>query len=535
MSSGIMNPQFFMGVIEEIVDPRKEGRVKVRAFNIHGTIEEIPTENLPWAIVCWGGYDPNFHLYLNDWVFGVFIDGPEAQQPMVLGLIPTQTTRVIDPDADGYGALPLNDFENQMGPNEFGQPRNSKTHRGEYLNETYIGDMDKLRVKGIQGAQGTDEWEEPGPYAKPEYPYNRVIETAKHRIEIDDSEGNERITIHHNSGSYIEIGDRGTTKHKSIHDKYEINDENQYVYIGGTSNVVIKGNAYVKVEGNKTEEVMGDYTQLIHGDHMMSVGGESSINAATTANVRAASVKIHANANDISMMAEENLIMEATDTVSRKSNVIWDDAEVNWAAEAGTFFVKSTVGTQIKTSGFTNIQSDVTMDLKSPSTRLEGTNTLDLSGALTKLGGSGLTHIRGSTVNIDDFVSMANGAASLPNIAAPASYIAPALFDPGVNKESGIPQLPEPVPYAKALNIPDRPPLREDALGSVDHADDGDFGDTAVFYVEEGAFANGEKYWTVMNRDTGLIAKDGDIDVPPFRSRTDAQRKADELNGVSVG
>ena len=32
---GIRNPLFFVGVVEEVVDPRREGRVKVRAFCTH--------------------------------------------------------------------------------------------------------------------------------------------------------------------------------------------------------------------------------------------------------------------------------------------------------------------------------------------------------------------------------------------------------------------------------------------------------------------------------------------------------------------
>lgn len=551
--AGLVNPLFFIGVIEEIVDPRKEGRVKVRAFNIHGTIDQIPTESLPWAIVCWGNYDPNFHLHLNDWVFGVFLDGREAQTPMVLGLIPTNTTKVPEPEKDGYGAYPTSSCENQMGPNEFGQPRNSKTHRGEYLDETFVGEMDQLRVRDIQGAEGTDPWNEPGPYARPQYPYNRTIETAKHRIEIDDSDGAERITIHHRSGSYIEIGDRGTTKHKSIHDKYEVNDENQYVYVGGTSNVVIKGNAYVKVEGNKTEEIMGNLTHLVHGDHIMSVGGESSINAATTANIRAASVKIHANANDLSMMAEENMIMESKDTMSRKSDMIWDKAAINWAVDGGTGYIKTLLGLHMKSAGFTNIDSGVTLDLSSPSTRISGTATMDVSGAttrvegtadvnlkgaITRVGGGVQTNIRGSAVNIDDFVSIANGLAIPPSgafSAVPAIYIPTALFQPGVDQERGIPQLPEPVAYSAPPNFPDRPPLQEEGIGAIDHGDDAPPETESKYFVQKGAFSTGEDYWLIIDRDTGIRAEPESGVNTLYRDEEGAEKVAQRLNEGGTG
>ena len=35
--SGISNPFFFLGVVENNVDPTNEGKVQVRAFGVHGT------------------------------------------------------------------------------------------------------------------------------------------------------------------------------------------------------------------------------------------------------------------------------------------------------------------------------------------------------------------------------------------------------------------------------------------------------------------------------------------------------------------
>ena len=46
-SSGVSNPFFFIGIVENNNDPTHEGRVKVRAFGIHGTHAEIETEDLP--------------------------------------------------------------------------------------------------------------------------------------------------------------------------------------------------------------------------------------------------------------------------------------------------------------------------------------------------------------------------------------------------------------------------------------------------------------------------------------------------------
>lgn len=103
--AGIRNPLFFIGVVEGNKDDRLEGRVRVRAFGIHGTVDEIATDELPWAIVAQGGYDPNVVPKVNSWVYGMFLDGRDGQQPMILGLIPTQAVDAIDLKNMGGGGF----------------------------------------------------------------------------------------------------------------------------------------------------------------------------------------------------------------------------------------------------------------------------------------------------------------------------------------------------------------------------------------------------------------------------------------------
>lgn len=88
------NPNFtwWIGVVEWNVDPALLGRVKVRIFGYHSAayLNEIETENLPWAS-CLNA--ANVHgAYgrpsVGEWVLGFFLDGSDAQEPMVLGVIP---------------------------------------------------------------------------------------------------------------------------------------------------------------------------------------------------------------------------------------------------------------------------------------------------------------------------------------------------------------------------------------------------------------------------------------------------------------
>lgn len=155
---GFVQPLFFVGVVENRNDPRAEGRIQVRAFGIHGSNVDIATDDLPWATLIIGSHDVNFTPPpLNAWVFGFFIDGRDAQQPMILGLIPTQATDIVRPGVYGWGSVPVEDYDIQSQgtrPRDLGLSPMSKLATGEFLNETYNEAMEVNRVKDIPIAGG---------------------------------------------------------------------------------------------------------------------------------------------------------------------------------------------------------------------------------------------------------------------------------------------------------------------------------------------------------------------------------------------
>lgn len=155
---GFPNPLFFIGVVENNIDERLEGRVQVRAFGIHGTNQQIPTADLPWATLIIGNHDVNFTIPpLNAWVFGLFLDGRAAQQPFILGLIPTQFAQLNDPSVSGWGVAigDLVDVNAQGSRSQdFGQPTLSRLARGEDLEETYLLPLEATRARNIPIAGG---------------------------------------------------------------------------------------------------------------------------------------------------------------------------------------------------------------------------------------------------------------------------------------------------------------------------------------------------------------------------------------------
>ena len=379
---GILEPLFFIGVVENNVDERLEGRVQVRAFGVHGTVQQVPTENLPWATLIHGSYDPNAEIpRLNSFVFGFFVDGRDAQQPMILGLIPTQMTEIVNPDVTGWGRIPETDsriLSKRTNPTDIGEPSNSKLARGEAIQETYVMQQEMSRVKEIplgdanpDKAEGGDRefFAEPSPAYNAQYPFNRVIETASHSIELDDTPGAERITIYHNSGSYIAIDARGSTTHKSTSDKFQINDRNNYVYVKGRNIVTIEGDSQVYVKGNKIEEITGDLIQNVRGNHLLSVGGQSTLNASEEVQIRGAKLRLESNIENINLNATKSVNLKSAESINIKSETIYIDAN-----------------------------GDLNVNAEHP-----------------KIGGKSQVSIDADVVAIDDFVHMAMGEAVRPD------------------------------------------------------------------------------------------------------------------------
>jgi hypothetical protein len=155
---GFVQPMFFIGVVEDRNDPRFEGRVRVRAFGVHGSNRDIPTDELPWATLIIGSHDVNFTIPpLNVWVFGFFIDGRDAQQPMILGLIPAQASSVVNPSEVGWGAQPSENYELQMQgarARDVGTSPMPNLATGEFLNETYNAALEVNRTRNIPIAGG---------------------------------------------------------------------------------------------------------------------------------------------------------------------------------------------------------------------------------------------------------------------------------------------------------------------------------------------------------------------------------------------
>lgn len=490
---GIRNPLFFVGVIEDNDDPTLLGRVKVRAFSIHGTNEEISTEDLPWAMVSHGNYDPNNPLpSLNSFVWGMFLDGRDAQHPVVLGLLPTQFVEPPNPDVNKYGVIPKRDgklLAKGLTPRDIGHPQMSRLARGESIEETGVAGQELNRMEKFK-IGGTDlTWSEPSSAYATKYPHNRVIETAHHSIELDDTPGGERITIRHKEGSYVQIDSKGNVSEKSVGAKHDITKLNKYEGVGHHHVVTIGGDAHVYVKGHKTEEIEGNYNLLVHGTTNITAGTQLNLNGSEQVQMRAADVSIQANVGTMTVLAEKEIQMQGKTRVNIKGNTIYQHATLNplaplttgkfeFFAERSMFFTSTSSVHMQQSNMYINCNSlvpDVAL-IPSIGTGLHvisgpGGITMDTFGSLSMFGGVNATvealgdislqsgarvaleslgniSIKSPTVAIDDVVLLASGfstSALSSTLATTAKFALPTI-------DAGECVMPEPPAKSTSLS-----------------------------------------------------------------------------------
>lgn len=260
----------FRGVVEDNkTDPLKAGRCKIRIWGIHTDLkvkndtEGIPTDELPWAEpalgLLEGGVSGNgsFEIPLQGSHVFVFFENGNILKPIYFASAPgvpkekpTSTRGFSDPD----GEYPSEDYLNEADWNRLG--RNEKT------DETLIKTKNDNLKKEVSTASG-GSWSEPESYYNAEYPNNKVYSTNSGiTIEIDDTDGEERIHIYHPSNSYIEINKDGSIIFKNSKDKFEI----------------VSGESKVSIEGNKTETVEKDKETKVQKNMTIKVDGNTEIN-----------------------------------------------------------------------------------------------------------------------------------------------------------------------------------------------------------------------------------------------------------------
>lgn len=285
---------WFLGVVEDRKDPKKLGRVRVRIFGYHTQKkEDIPTEDLPWALVVspagsssltglgysMTGYVEGTH------VVGFFSDGLNAQNPIILGSIGGQGEKAKPNEGffDPAGIYPRYDASEQD---------TNRLERAEKIDKTVVKWRKDKQEKKIDKAMGGN-WDEPvTPYAA-RYPYNHVRESEPepesdksgseppkncgHIEEWDDTPGAARLYRQHKSGTFEEIYPEGKRVNKVMDDAVEIIEKNGYVLIKGNAVITVNGNCSLLVKGNMDFEIKGNRHDKVHGNYLCEVKGNMDV------------------------------------------------------------------------------------------------------------------------------------------------------------------------------------------------------------------------------------------------------------------
>ncbi len=282
----------YFGIVKNINDPLKLGRVKVNVFKCH---DNIKTKDLSWSQVMMPGNTPAISgqghsvnlaeeilwkegevlpngvivgdvKVIGSLVCGIFLDNKQ-QEFMVMGTMPTKTDGIEDNNV-------------------------------------------RVRAEANPHADEPKGDYQPASTYAPEYPYNNVFETASgHVKEYDDTEGHERITERHMSGTQYEVCADGTRNETIVRDNYRL------------------------VVGHDTLEVFGNVRIIVSGQADIAVAND--VNLAVGGNL-AADVKNNANitieeGNLIGLISKGNCdftISEGTTTVKSKGLIKLDADDV---------------------------------------------------------------------------------------------------------------------------------------------------------------------------------------------------------------
>lgn len=305
---------FWIGVVENRIDPLELGRAQIRIYGVHNpSLTELPSQNLPWTQILQGMNGKQFSTPKeSDVAFGIWLDGSK-QIPLMLGVIPgfesnppsvgsgfhdlrSQATISLAPkipvarkyntDGSGIKITEANTadpavLESLRHPNvdEFNQLSISGVGRYQNLANTVIAARKSNLDKNIQSANNF-KWSEPYPAYNPEYPYdNATVTESGHIIEYDDTPHSERIHIAHRTGSFMEWYPTGTKVEKITKSNYQIVMADDYLHVMGKVAITVGGDCLVRVQGDTILETGGKLTANVAGDMDFSVGGDFNVQA----------------------------------------------------------------------------------------------------------------------------------------------------------------------------------------------------------------------------------------------------------------
>jgi hypothetical protein len=305
---------WWIGVVEDRMDPIRLGRCRVRCIGWHSSNKmDLPTDMLPWAMPSIPVNSTNVYPPKEgSMVFGFFLDGENAQEPVMLGSFPniplkepnsqdafddprTIADRLYAPrkpnqkiyNGDGTGVQIIEKDFAPANPSIMDEPTTPRMARNdaESINDSFIQDRIDSTVQGVPTVGAS--WDEPFTQYGTQYPYNNVMETESgHVMEFDDTFGRERIQIAHRSGSFQEMFPNGDKVEKITKDNYEIVLGDDHVLIMGKCQITVQGDAEILVQKSASVVVDQYATVAVGAFATVAVGGYAGVTVGGYADVK---------------------------------------------------------------------------------------------------------------------------------------------------------------------------------------------------------------------------------------------------------
>jgi len=212
-----------------------------------------------------------------------------------------------------------------------GQPDTNKLARG-VKDHPSISLKDNTRATEVGLANSNKVWSQPASPFGGVYPYNQVLETeAGHLLEFDNTPNGERINIYHKSGTFIEIDVNGSSVRKTIGDRYEVIDNNDYIYVRGAHNLTVDGSTKIYVKNNADIQVVGSTNIIGNNDvsiksaGILNLIGESvnisakkgfSIVSDEQLKIQGKEVNLFSKSNNLTIKSSSKLVLQGTESTS---------------------------------------------------------------------------------------------------------------------------------------------------------------------------------------------------------------------------
>ena len=462
--AGFRNLLWFVGVVEDRQDATNDGRVKIRAFGIHTEDKQaMPTADLPWAIVLDGSYGGVQKIpEVGDWCFGFFMDGDDAQHPMVMGRVPGVNLQ-LPPEA---GAPNEANYVPVESVPKYGKPPLHR-HLGGEDAEIGQGPIQAASQRnGIKSAIDGEDWNEP-PIISPEKNLDNTVYTSKNDnnyvVLSDSREGDGTyILISHASGSAIQIDAHGTILVKSFGDTYNSSEGFTMNHTELDSHTNVGGDWSLRVErGSGKVWINGDLDIECENFNVVA-RGSANIDAAAGTNISGGKVGLFATSDDINLAANANVKMKAGTVLNQGGiygqalfgDVHLDSYKMNLYSSAYTkihstgipavstqtlpFPDAGHLGIDINSTTSLRMNSLTTMNINAlgalginagAALGIKSVGTLDIaSGAQVGIGAGALVNIDGSLVNIGSGTASATSGLATGTV---TTSLAPQLVQSG--------------------------------------------------------------------------------------------------------